>query len=162
MNKRKEIIDAIEAMARHEEMIAHLYNAFAENIEGHSGFWNDISLEELGHASLVRAFRQKVEEGVVTINEGRFRVPAIEHSINYIKAQVEKAKHGMTMNFHALVAAADIENALLEKNFLEVFETDDEELRALLENLQTSTRDHKDRIEKLLKKTKHDMELPPG
>jgi Mn-containing catalase len=160
MNKRKEVIDEIEAMARHEEIIASLYNAFAENIEGHSDFWNDISLEELGHASLVREFRQKVEEGAATINEGRFKVPAIEHSIKFIKGEVEKARHGWTMNFHALVTAADIENALLENKFLEVFETDDEELRTLLDYLQTSTRDHKKRIEKLLKTSKHKRELP--
>jgi hypothetical protein len=159
MNKNKEVIDEIEAMARHEEIIASLYNAFAENIEGHGEFWNAISLEELGHASLIRDFRQKVEEGVATINQGRFRVPAIEHSINFIQGEVDKAQHGWTMNFHALVTAADIENALIENKFLEVFETDDEELRTLLDYLQTSTREHKDRIDKLLKKAKHDHEL---
>lgn len=155
MTDNNEIIDEIEAMARHEEAIAALYNAFAENIEGWVEFWNDISLEELGHASLVREFRLKVDEGIAQINKGRFRIEPIEHSIKFVEAQAEKARHGWLTDFTALVAALDIENALLEKNFLEVFDTDDEELKTLLNNLQISTTDHKTRIEKALESVRH-------
>ncbi len=143
-------IDQIEALARHEEAIGNLYAAYAEKLPEHEEFWTDLSREEMDHASWVREFRKKVEEGVSEIREGRFRVPAIETSIQYVNGYAQDARTRQISLLGALSIAADLENALLEKDFLDVYETDDEELKNMLNSLRNATAAHRQKVNDLL------------
>ncbi len=152
-------IGEVEAMARHEEAIAQLYTAFADKFPDYHNFWLDLSNEEKGHAEWIRKFKSRCEEGECKINEGRFRTKAIDTSIQYINGYALKAKQEEMSIAYALTISLDIENALLDKSFIEIYETDDEDLKEVLQHLIDDTKRHKAKVEKLLNQTRHSGEI---
>jgi hypothetical protein len=152
-------ISEVEAMARHEEAISELYAAFADKFPDYKDFWTELANEETGHAEWIRKFKAKCEGGDCKVNEGRFRVKAIDTSIQYINGYIHKAQTEDMVITYALTISQDIENALIDKNFIEVYDTDDEELKKTLQFLIDDTKRHKAKVEKLLSQTRHSGEL---
>jgi len=140
----------VEAMALHEEAIAHLYESFAEAFPEHGEFWLKLASEEHSHADWVRRFKVNIEEGKVSLNESRFNIPAIETSVAYINGYAVQARNRQLNIRHAASIALDIENALLDRKFLEIYETDDEELVKVLNGLSEATKAHQGRVREFL------------
>ena len=139
-------IEEIEALALHEETIGDLYTAFANRFPDDREFWAELSDEEYAHADWVRALAGRVEGGELTINEGRFSTKALENSMNYIKGWIKQAESEEITLLYALSIAKDIENALLDKNFFEVFEADSEDMANVLNALIEASGEHRDRV----------------
>ena len=52
----------IEKMARNEELVSELYDAYGKNFHELSSFWNELSAEEKIHAGWLRALGKKMKE----------------------------------------------------------------------------------------------------
>jgi len=152
-------VDEMEALARHEEAISDLYEAYAGRFEAFKEFWSQLATEEKGHAAWIRQFKEKVDDGQVKLDEGRFRIPAIETSIQYLNGYAHKARTEEMDIAYALTIALDVENALLDRKFFEVYETDDEELKKTLDLLQEETKAHRQKVEDLLNQVRHSAEF---
>jgi len=155
-------VDEVEALATHEEVIGRLYDAYAEKFPEYQEFWSDLADEERGHAEWLRKFRRRVELGQAEFNEGRFRIRPIEKSIEYINGYAYKARHEDMTVLYALTTAADIEGALMEKDFLSIYETDNEDLKETLDWLVEATREHKRKIDDLIAEVRQSGELSFG
>lgn len=147
----------IEALAMHEEAIGDLYTAYAERFPDDQEFWSILADEEYSHAEWVRSLADYAEDGAVEINKGRFKTKVVESSLKYVQDWTRQAKREEITPIYALSIANDIENALIDKSFFEVFETDSEEMAAILTALLEASRDHRDRVSEMLEEARGRM-----
>ena len=150
----KHQIDQIEAIARHEEAISGLYAACAASFSEHEDFWRTLAEEETEHASWVRKLRKLIELGKSKVNRDRFKIKPIETSIKYIEGYTKQAQRNELTLLSALSIASDIEHALIEKKFLEVYDSDDEHVKKTLTALFKATDAHRKRVDEFLNKVR--------
>ena len=132
----------IEALREHELAIAGLYEAYAEVFPECEDLWAGLAMEELQHAKWIDALYANVQNNPQDFVVERFRICAIEHSIEYVKQQTAAAYQGDFMLMNALSTAVQLERALLENKYFEVFEGDIASTRRTLALLGESTRGH--------------------
>ena len=149
-----EQIEEVEAIAGHEQAIGDLYEAYARRFPEHADFWETLSEEEYAHAEWARKLGVHVEEGTIEIVPGRFRNKAIESSVNYLRQWTDEARKQEISLLYALSIANDIENALIDRKFFEIYETDSDEMVTILNALTEASREHRDRVVDLLNKVR--------
>ena len=146
MNKKESESGILEMMAVNEEKVSDLYKIYSEKFPDYRDFWTGLYVEEIEHAIWIREFRKKIKEGTVYFKEGRFNMYVIENFSNYMRRILDAAKKQEISLESALSTALDIEIALIENRFFEVFETDSEELKFMLKFLEDSTAKHRERV----------------
>jgi len=83
------------------------------------------------------------------INERRFTKEAVESYHKYLQGEFEKARQGGISLLQALSIALGIEESVIESKYFEVLEADSNELRRVLSDLDSATRDHMKRVRKV-------------
>lgn len=155
MNQIEEEIEEITLVMRHEETLGQLYLAFAIKFSDFEDFWKGIALEEQNHARWIRALNAKIKEGKITFDKDRFDKTAISTSIDYIDSQIKSVQeHHEISLINAASIALDLERAMIDNLWFEVFKTDAVELQKVLENLATATKKHAEKIQKLWEQAK--------
>lgn len=154
-------IHELELMARHEEAIGMLYEAYANRFPEYADFWLTLKGEEVGHAMVIRRLFPRVDEGFIRFNDTRFNTKAIETSLKFVRSWTVDAEEGKVEMLNALSIALDLENGLIEKKFLDVFEADDEDLKRVFRSLKEGTKDHKQRITDLLNEFRKKVRVEP-
>jgi hypothetical protein len=79
----------------------------------------------------------------------RFPTGTIELSLVYINRLIENAEASHPTRINSLSVALDIERALLEHRYFEVFKSDNPQIRLTLQLLQKSTQSHLERVQHL-------------
>lgn len=138
--------DVIMKMEMLENVISQLYKKYAERFSQDRQFWAQLSLEEVGHAKWVKELGEQSKKKNLTFDKGRFKVNAIQTTIEYIQKKIKQATSDLITEKEAFYIAWDIENGLLEKEFFKTFESDQLELKKILEKLLRETKDHRYRI----------------
>jgi len=146
-------LKVIKLLAEHEKAISQLYKEYAQKFPEQKDFWSKIAAEEIEHASWIFKLRSQAKEGSLYFKEGRFKVEAIETSLEYVKSQTVEAQNKKISAKNALSVARDLESGLIEKKFFEVFEPDCREIKQVLLDLAIATREHYNRIKKVWKET---------
>ena len=149
MSLKQKQVEVIEILAKHEEAAGQLYEEYAQRFPDYKDFWSTLTGDEMEHAVWIRGLHSQIEEGSVYFKEGRFKMEAIKNSLDYLKGRLTEAQKEEISLIKALSIARDIEKALIEKKFFEVFEGDSVELKEVLLNLEAATKEHMDRIEKV-------------
>lgn len=93
---------------------------------------------------------QTLEGGVVFLNKERFKGESIQVFKEYIEKQLSALANGEVSDKNALAIAVDIESALLEKNFFEVFESDSVEIKNTFNKLARATIEHRERVKRAM------------
>lgn len=88
----------------------------------------------------------------IGIKEDTFRIPALKTMLDFIEETKRKSKNFSL--YQALGTSLNIEQALLEKNFFEVFETDSPSVKTTFRNLAEATKAHVKRVEDELARVK--------
>ena len=154
MDLKEYQIDVIELLAQHEETIEQLYKEFSNKFVTHNSFWSNISHEEKDHACWIRKLLKDIKKGAIIFNEDRFQTAAVKSSIDYVKEQIRKLQSESFSELNALAVAYNIENALLESKFFEVFEGDSVKLKNILSDLNKATKVHRETIKETLEQEK--------
>ena len=141
-NISNEQSDIVNALIKNEQLLSKLYGEYALQPANDKAFWTHISHDETIHASWVCEFYNKLEQGLVRFDEGRFKVEALNSFSDYINDQITRAEKEEISLIQSLSLNMDLENSMLEKGFFEIYETDDIELKNLLDKLRTSTETH--------------------
>lgn len=132
----------LKALQEHEHLLAKLYQAYARRFDEYTTFWSDLAHEELKHAACLNKLRLLLKEDpTITIIE-RFSIDAIQFSIKYVNELIERASQPEFQLVNAFALAMKLEEALLERNFFEVLDGDDHEIRETLEFLAKETEHH--------------------
>ena len=141
-NISNEQSDIVNALIKNEQLLSKLYGSYALQPDNDKEFWTHISHDETIHASWVCDFYNKMEQGLVRFDEGRFKLEALNAFSEYINTQIVRAESEKIALIQSLSISMDLENSMLEKGFFEAYETDDIELKNLLDKLQSSTEIH--------------------
>ena len=135
--------EQIERLENNEMLIARLYTAYSEHFSDHRNFWKDLAEDEKKHAGMIRTLVHEIQEGSISFGEKRFDATSIGMFQDYLKALLAKAKKEVITLEDAFQSALAIEHDLLERNFFRVFEADSEEMKIILEALESSTKQHR-------------------
>ena len=138
--------DVLNKMAANEEMIGRLYQAYARQFPQYKGLWSDLANEEAKHASSVRELTYRTEDGSLVFNTDRFNAAAIQTFSTYLAGETASAQKQETPLINAINITLYIEESLIENKYFEVFKSDAAELKRLLENLGSDTKNHADRV----------------
>jgi hypothetical protein len=141
-------------LAANEEAIASLYRVYASRFIGYTTFWNHMAKEEIAHAAIIRRCSDEVEQGLVHLNEKRFNKEALKTYSNYIKRELDLAQEARLSLVHAFSTTFYIEQSLIEARFFEVFEGGSEELKKLLNHHRMNSKEHLDKIRRIMTEQK--------
>ncbi|UCB52994.1 MAG: hypothetical protein JSV10_02575 [Candidatus Zixiibacteriota bacterium] len=148
MTAREKQMDAMEMLANHEDAIGGLYKAYAKLFPNHESFWSGLAREETEHATWIRNLATKTEAGSARLDQKRFKIEAIQTSLDYIKNLAAEAPGQKIELIDGLSTALDIEKALIERKYFEILQGDSEEVKRTLEALTRSTKAHVERVQK--------------
>jgi len=135
--------DSLELLIRHELAMKQLYELFAEGFPDKKTFWKVIMEEEQKHADHLRDLSAKENIRKWFVTEGRFKRLAIDTSIHYINEQIEQMKKGNISLIKAFSIAHDLEESLIEKQFISLNMTGPEEVRNVMKGLVADTQRHR-------------------
>jgi len=146
MPSEVEQIQTLGLMAAHESVLADLYRAYAKKLPRYQDFFNSLAADEVLHARMVAGFVDDVKARKVYVRPGRFSSQSILSSLDFARARVAEAERGGMSLMEALSTAKDLEDALIERKYFEIFEDDGPELTRLLERLATETEAHRRKV----------------
>jgi len=144
-------INIINLLSEHEKAIGELYGAYANKFPEHNNFWLGLVKEEMEHSGWLSNLTEKIKEGHVYFNQGRFAEEAIKTSLAEVKRQINKTGGELSL-IEALSTSCYFETALIEKKYFEVFEGDSVELKHTLIKLSDATKNHQNKIKEFLDK----------
>ncbi len=139
-------------MKEHELVITQLYNVYSQRLPDYREFWQGLSDGEVQHAEIIDALFDHVKDRPDAFVVERFPIPAIEHSIKYIKQLIERAKQPGLDMIDALSMAMDIEQSQIENKYFEVFQGDSSETKRALDMVAQDDREHLETVKLLWQK----------
>ena len=151
MNVAKAPEKILEAMKEHELALAELYAVYADKFPEYKDFWTEFSREEIQHADYIKTLQTIAEKSSEDFVVERFAVETVERSTEYVKGQVNKASQSDILLINALSTALYLEQALIEKKYFEVFQSDNPQTKQILSLLEQETRRHYERLYTVLK-----------
>lgn len=154
MTSLPEQVNILQMLAKNEEAVGRLYEVYANKFREHEEFWFGLAMEEADHANRVLELIQKVNKGSASVSEGTFKVEDIQKFSNYLKEQLDRARHESMSFVEALSIALNIEKSLIERKFFRIFEGGSEENWHVLEYLASATENHIKVIQKKLEQQK--------
>ena len=136
------------ALKEHELALADLYEVYAETFPECKDLWVELSREEIQHANWLDTLQAGIEDSSEDFVVERFAIAAIEHSIGYVKQLAARAHEPDFLLINALSTALQLEKALIENKYFEVFEGDSENTNRTLALLEQCTKIHYEKLHK--------------
>ncbi len=138
--------EVIEAMARNEEAVGRLYQAYADRFPAKKDFWSGLAAEEVTHAEWIRGLQARMKEGAVAINKDRFKLQAVRAFSSYLEREMASAREPGLSPVNALSVALYIEESIIEQRYFETAVADSPEMKRVLADLVNSTRAHLEKV----------------
>jgi hypothetical protein len=139
-------IRALDLLKEHELAIGRLYAAYARRFPRDREFWLGLSQEERQHAEWVESLRVRVDEDRSALAANRFPTGTIELSLAYVSRLIESADAPSLTRANALSIALDLERALLEHKYFEVFRSGNPQIERTLQLLRQCTQSHLQKV----------------
>ena len=146
MDLRGNVSDVVEAMAKNEESVSRLYQAYADKFPAQKAFWSGLAADEMTHAAWIRGLQAKMREGSLSISRDRFKIQPVRGFTAYLERELASAREPGMSPINALSAALYIEESIIEQRFFEVFVADAEDLKRVLADLANSTKAHLEKV----------------
>ena len=129
-------------LIKNEELLSKLYNKYSQVFIDDTKFWNEISNDETEHASWIYDLSVKVSNGDLYISNDRFTNETFISFGEYVNEQIENANTDGMTSIDALSIAKNVENSMLETALFKIYDTDDPQLKLVLDKLKKSTELH--------------------
>ncbi len=142
MDLRGNASEAIEAMAKNEEAVSRLYQAYADKFPVQKAFWSGLAADETSHAGWIRGLQAKMKEGSLSMNRDRFKIQPVRAFSGYLERELMSAREPGMSPVNALSVAQYVEESLIDQRYFEVFAADAPELKRVLADLATATNAH--------------------
>lgn len=136
----------LSLLIQHEEAIGSLYKAFALRFPDLAEFWQGLVVEEKAHAEVLAELSIHLKTQKVFLNKRKFNVTGVQTAINYVNKQSQSTGSGTLNILQAMSTALDIERAIIDREFFEVFESDLPSIKREFEDLREHTAEHINRI----------------
>lgn len=149
-NETDKLKKAIELLARHEEVIGKLYSKYAKLLP-EKPFWRRLAKDEGLHAQWFRLLLKNINDNVLELDQS-YNPEAIWQSIERLKVLCSESKnHSLTK---ALNLTYQIENMMIENDFLADFSIQGPEEKRILRRLLKATEKHRELVKKKIKEVK--------
>lgn len=109
-----------------------------------------MAADERRHAHALTLLQSEPEAGLLWAAHAGIRPAAIRSSTDYVRGQIQRAQAGGLDAIRALAIAADLENALIERQFSRPIASSSLALRQVMEMLASETAQHRDALEQAL------------
>lgn len=139
-------VNSLEMMIRHEEAIGQLYDLFSGLAPDHRDFWKKMAEDERRHADCFRDLSSKESIRMWFQTNSAFKRLAIQGSLDYIEAQKGRTLQGAIGLLEALSIARDLEDALIEKQFVGLNLGGPDEVKRVVRELVSETHRHRKAI----------------
>lgn len=149
----------IESLSSNEEAIGQLYEAYAVKFPDYADFWTALANDEKAHANWIRSLATNIEQGSLFFDDRRFNKAAIRTFSDYVGQELAKVQQQMLL-INALSITLYIEQALIERKYFEVFESDSPHLKSVLHDLAAATERHVEKVRQLW--SRHRRDQPPS
>jgi hypothetical protein len=131
----------IQLLEENELNVSELYALYAQKIPDKYAFWNQLSREEISHAASIKNDCRglNLEQAIADNNFSR---GIITYVMNFVLAEIERARNNEVSHFDALNTALRIERSMLEKKCFDIFAPTNITLKELFEKLNADTEKH--------------------
>jgi rubrerythrin len=146
MDLRGNVSEVIEAMAKNEEAISHLYQAYADRFPPQKAFWSGLAADEASHAGWIRGLQAKMKDGSLSVNRDRFKIQPVRGFSAYLERELVSAREPGMSPVNAVSVALYVEESLIEQRYFEVLVADAPELKRVLADLATATNAHLEKV----------------
>jgi rubrerythrin len=146
MDLRGNASEVIEAMAKNEEAVSRLYQAYADKFPVQKAFWSGLAADETSHAGWLRGLLAKMKEGALSMNRDRFKIQPVRGFAAYLERELVSAREPGMSPVNAVSVALYVEESLIEQRYFEVFASDAPELKRVLTDLATATNAHLEKV----------------
>ncbi len=136
-------------MAEIETMIGRHYSYFAQQFPEYADFWKGIAVQEDDHAQCLKEFAAKVAQGTVQVSTQRFNPTSVRELRNRFEGMLETMRSKSSSMCEALTSGVNVEGMLLEKNYFEVFTTQDPAVLRQLKRLAQETQEHQKKLQEM-------------
>jgi rubrerythrin len=147
--------DILSLLGKHELVLKQLYETFAAKFAEHQSFWRDLAVEEQKHSDWLETLRVDSVVNKYLLNDIQLKPQAVKSSIEYVERQIAKAQEGGFGLLQAFSIARDLEEALIEKQFLKLSRSASKEIRLIFTELVAETERHRDALIKAINAEKH-------
>ncbi len=139
--------DALQMLIDHEMAIAELYRTYAGRFQDYRDYWQNLATEENEHAEEIRGLMELVDQSQEVVDTSGFKPAAVNTSIGYLRDITKLAANTPISIRDALSTALDLEKAMIERKFFDIFDTSAPEAQAVLMVLTDGTKKHVETIE---------------
>ena len=146
MDLRGNASEVIEAMAKNEEAVSQLYQAYADKFPAQKAFWSGLAADETTHAGWIRGLQAKMREGSLAVNRDRFKIQPVRGFSAYLERELTTAREPGMSPINALSVALYIEESIIDQRYFEVFAADAPELKRVLAELAVATKSHLEKV----------------
>jgi rubrerythrin len=140
-------LKALNVMVEAETTVAEFYRVCSEKFTEHSTFWDSLAREEMAHAEVIRKLIELVNIQPNEFTAGKSTpLDAIKSFIARTKSNIETLQRGALPEEKALLIAYHIENTVIEAQYADVVNTENQEYTALLAQIIAETLKHKETV----------------
>lgn len=126
----------IKLFVDNELILRDLYAAYAKKFPASFDFWNVLVHDEENHAKTVDVLYKKVMDEVVVFDKNRFNTSSLQTFYDSVKKELEKVDNKEVDFITALSVAVNFEEALIERDYFVIFESDVAEIKKTLTYLR--------------------------
>ena len=157
----KASIETLNLMVESEKMVAEFYLLCSEMFTERHAFWASLAREEMAHARVVGKLIELVSIQPNEFTAGKSTpINAIKSFIKKTQSNIETLKQSGIPEDKALLMAYHIENTIIEQKYADVVSTENEDYRALLDQVITDTLRHKEKVVATIKKLREGSKPP--
>ncbi|HAS82820.1 MAG TPA: hypothetical protein DCS43_09150 [Verrucomicrobia bacterium] len=146
--------DLLERLQQHEEAVAEIYATFGDRIPCMADFWSNLVNEEKSHAMVINMIRKAIGNANLSLDTRKFNMTAVQTAIDFIRRQTEQIRVQGTTTVKALFLAINLEQAMIERDFFCIFETDSPDMKREFSALREHTLKHQRMLERMLEREK--------
>jgi rubrerythrin len=159
-----ELIRIIELMVDAETAAGDFYKNCAERFEYESDLWMSLANDEFLHAEILTKLWEMIQRKPHEFQPGKLpALTEVQSFISLIRSYSEKLEAGTWAIVDALLAASDIETAVIEASYTEILETKNPAYLEALANLSKATVGHRNKIQRKIRAyNKRGIPLDPG
>lgn len=138
--------DLLDLLKDHELAIKRLYENFAEKFPKYKDMWNGLVKDEQRHALWIEKLRSYPAIDKWMTDNIKVKLQAIKLSIGYVESRIKDAQEGNLTPLQVFSIAADLENALIEKQFSKLNNSSSAKINSIMKALAEETEKHRKKI----------------
>jgi len=144
----------LELLENLELDISNLYKLFAEKFPAHKQLWDELSDDEVQHASYIKKLASFFQQGLVSLDEKTTKTFTIKTVRDAVKLTYQQTQENKLTPINALAYSLSLEDSILEKKFYDYFTTRDQNVAYIINKIKQETNQHYQKVKNAIEDAK--------